>query len=310
MKKQFLLCAAFLSGTVIAWAQKPDTAQVLVHYKFSHVRDTTNREHPFIENMILIVGKNAGAYKSYDKRLQDALFKKQVQEQEANSVDGHVNIQRRSSGSGTEYYQFPNGKKLVRKEPLLFNNYLITDALPTIDWKISGDTATFGGLHCQKATARFKGRDYTAWFSPDLPLLIGPWKLNGLPGVIVEAYDTKKEVYFKFDGIEKAVVSTQKDDRPANQVSDSQGRMAVMIGMDDQNGDPNIIQIPTKAIKTTEKEFANLQEAMRKDPNAFAQSMVNAQAASQGGSRPAPKIDIRVGPPQVINNPIELPEKK
>jgi len=310
MKKQFLLCTVLLSGTGIVWAQKPDTAQVLVHYKFSHVRDTINREHPYTENMILIVGKNAGAYKSYDKRLQDALFKKQVQEQEANSVDGHVNIQRRSSGSGTEYYQFPNGKKIVKKESLLFNNYLITDALPAIDWKISGDTATFGGLHCQKATAHFKGRDYTAWFSPDLPLHIGPWKLNGLPGVIVEAYDTRKEVYFKFDGIEKAVISTKTDERPANQASDNQGRMAVMIGMDDEVGDPNIIQLPTKAIKTTEKEFANLQEAMRKDPNAFAQSMVNAQAASQGGSRPAPKIDIRVGPPQVINNPIELPEKQ
>lgn len=308
MKKQFLLCAALLSCTVIARAQNPDTAQLLVHYKFSHIRDTTNREHPYTENMVLIVGKTAGAYKSYDKRLQDALFKKQVQEQMANSADGRVNIQRRSSGSGTEYYQFPNGKKLARKEPLLFNSYLITDALPAIDWKISGDTATFGGLHCQKATAHFKGRDYTAWFSPDLPLHIGPWKLNGLPGVIVEAYDTKKEVDFKFDGVEKAVFSTKKEDQVAGPAPDNQGRMTVMIGMDDQAGDPNIIQVPTNAIKTNEKEFAKLQEAMRKDPNAFAQSMAAAQAASQG--RPAPKIDIRIGPPPVINNPIELPEKK
>jgi GLPGLI family protein len=308
MKKQFLLCAALLSCTIIARAQKPDTAQLLVHYKFSHIRDTTNREHPYTENMVLIVGKTAGAYKSYDKRLQDALFKKQVQEQMANSADGRVNIQRRASGSGTEYYQFPNGKKLARKEPLLFNSYLITDALPAIDWKISGDTATFGGLHCQKATAHFKGRDYTAWFSPDLPLHIGPWKLNGLPGVIVEAYDAKKEVDFKFDGVEKAVFSTKKEDQAAGLAPDNQGRMTVMIGMDDQAGDPNIIQVPTNAIKTNEKEFAKLQEAMRKDPNAFAQSMAAAQAASQG--RPAPKIDIRIGPPPVINNPIELPEKK
>jgi GLPGLI family protein len=307
MKKQLLLCAALLTSVLSASAQKPDTAQVLVHYKFSHVRDTTNREHPFTENMVLIVGKNAGAYKSYDKQLQDALFKKQVQEQMANSPDGRVNIQRRSSGSGAEYYQYPNGKKFFRKEPLLFNNYLITDALPVIDWKISGDTATLGGLHCQKAVTHFKGRDYTAWFCPDLPLPIGPWKLNGLPGVIVEAYDTKKEVVFKFDGVEKAGISTQKDTQAANQPQGNEGRM-VMIGMDDQAGDHNIIQPPANAIKTTEKEFAKLQEAMRKDPNAFAQSMAAAQAASQG--RPAPKIDIRIGPQPVINNPIELPEKK
>jgi GLPGLI family protein len=68
---------------------------------------------------------------------------------------------------------------------------------PLIDWKISSDTATFGGLHCQKATGHFKGRDYTAWFCPDLPVHTGPWKLNGLPGVIVDAHDAKNEVVFQ-----------------------------------------------------------------------------------------------------------------
>jgi len=310
MKKQMLLCAALLTATVIVRAQKPDTAQVLVHYKFSHLRDTTNREHPYTENMVLFVGKNAAAYRSYDRQLQDALFKKQMQEQLANSPDGRVNFQRKSSGSGTEYYQFPNENKMVRKELLFINNYLVTDILPSIDWKISSDTVTFGGLHCQKATTHFKGRDYTAWFCPDLPLHVGPWKLNGLPGVIVEAYDTKKEVEFKFDGIEKAVITPKKDDQSTGLVSDGPGRTTIMIGMDNTDSDPNIIQLPVNAIKTTEKEFANLQAAMRKDPNAFVQSMIAAQGGNMpGNGGPKPHIDIKVGPQIVINNPIELPGK-
>ena len=87
--------------------------------------------------------------------------------------------------------------------------------------------------------------------------------------------------------------------------------MTMMIGMDDQDGDPNIIQLPTNAIKSTEKEFSNLQEAMRKDPNAMVQSMLDARNASVpgGGNGPKMKIDIKVGPQPVINNPIELPEK-
>ena len=299
-----------ITAAIMARAQKPDTAQVLVHYKFSHIRDTTNRANPYTENMVLIVGKKAAAYKSYDGQMENALFKKEMQEKMANSPDGNVSINRRSTASGTEYYQFPNENKIARKEPLVFNKYLITDALPPMDWKISGDTATFGGLHCQKATTHFKGRDYTAWFCPDMPLHVGPWKLNGLPGMIVQAYDRKKEVVFKFDGVEKAVVTPQKDDHAAGPVADSQGQTVVMIGMDDQETDPNIIQLPANAIKTTEKEFANLRAAMRKDPNAFVQSLVDAQASNTPGGRPAPKIDIKMGPEQVINNPIELPEKK
>src|ERR1700744_6361001 len=203
MKRLITICALLAATVLTATAQKSDTAQVLVHYKFTHVRDTTNRDHPYTENMALYIGKNSSAYKSYDNVLEQAEFKKQVQAAMASSPDGHVSINRQKKGSGAEYYEFPNEKKLARKEGLVMETYLMEDAMPAIGWKISNDTMTFGGLHCQKATAHFKGRDYTAWFCPDLPLHVGPWKLNGLPGVIVQAYDTRKDVQFMFDGVEK-----------------------------------------------------------------------------------------------------------
>ena len=170
----FLLIVVFSLLSLRSMAQQnPERAQLVVHYNFSHLRDTTNRAQPYTEKMILFLGSHSSAYKSYDKAMADALMKKQIQEQMA-----------------------ANGK-LVRREKLI-NSYLIEEPLPAINWKINSDTATFGGLHCQQATAHFKGRDYIAWFCPDLPFHTGPWKLNGLPGVIVDAHDTKNEVVFKF----------------------------------------------------------------------------------------------------------------
>jgi len=101
----------------------------------------------------------------------------------------------------------------------------------------------------------------------------------------------------------------QKDEHRAGPVRDGQGPMIFTMGMDDSDSDPNIIAPPAKAIKTTEKEFTRLQEAMRKDPNAFVQSLLAAQAANNPGG-PKMKMDIKMGPPSVNNNPIELPEKK
>ncbi len=310
--KKYLAIGALLAATVqAALAQKPDTGQVMIHYKFSHLQDTTHKQHPYTENMVLLIGKNSSVYKSYDNMQEAAAFKKDIQAQVANSPDGNVRINRNRRGPGSEYYQFPNEKKLVRKEPLVMNRYLIEDVLPVIDWKISSDTATFGGLHCQKATSHFKGRDYTAWFCPDMPLHVGPWKLNGLPGAIVEAYDTKKDVQFTFDGVEKVALTSQKDSEAAGKSSGGQGPTIVMIGMDnDNNSDPNIIQLPENAIKTTDKEFVKLQEAMRRDPDAFVQSMMASQTANMPANGPRPQIKIKMGPPPVINNPIELPEKK
>lgn len=287
-------------------AQKPDTATIMVHYKFTHVRDTTNRAAPYTENMVLFVGNNAGAYRSYDRQLQNQLFKKQVQEQFANSPDGHFNISRHVTGSATVYFQFPNDRQLVRQEEM-FGTYIMNDQLPAMNWKITGDTASFGELHCQKATTHFKGRDYVAWFCPDLPVHVGPWKLNGLPGVIVDAHDTKNEVVFKFDGVEKvAYVPAEKKQEQAPPPADK--RMATI--MTELDEDPSLIQPPAKGTKTTDAEFAHMQDMLHKDPDAFA-AMLNASQSNNGpGDGPKPDhIRIKVGPGPVINNPIELPEK-
>jgi GLPGLI family protein len=317
MKSFILLSAGLILSAMDASAQRPDTAQVLVHYKFSHVRDTTNRGNPYTENMVLLIGKQAGVYRSYDHQLSVAQDKKKMKEAIANSAGGPLRINRQITGSATEYYQYPNDKKMLRKESL-FAYFLVTGALPVINWQISGDTASFGGLHCQKATGHFKGRDYTAWFCPDLLLHIGPWELNGLPGVIVEAYDATGDVRFTFDGMEKAVFVAKSDDQPAS-AQGGQGGLPPMPGMEDDNTDPDIIKVPDNATKTTDKEFAKLEEACRKDPNAFAQSMMAARSGGApgamaggpaGGQGPKMKMDFKAGPTPVINNPIELAEKQ
>jgi GLPGLI family protein len=310
-KKQMLIGTFLLLSIFTLKAQNPDTAQFMVHYKFSHLRDTNNRANPYTENMALFLGKNSSAYKSYDGQLENALFKKQAQEQIANSPDGRVRLNRNSRASGTQYYQFPGEKKMVRKEQLFMNSYLINESLPVIAWSISSDTASFGGLLCQKATAHFKGRDYTAWFCPDMPFHAGPWKLNDLPGVILDAHDSKKEVVFQFDGIEKVAARQHNySSQPNNEPQQDNGHKMIMIGGDDSDTDPAIIELPSRTIKTTEKEFAKLQEAMRKDPNAFVQSQMASSGMNGQDNGPKMKIDIKAGPGPVINNPIELPEKK
>jgi GLPGLI family protein len=84
----------------------------------------------------------------------------------------------------------------------LIRDYLIEEEIPMINWAILPDTKDIKGLSCQKATARFRGRNYTAWFCNQLPFNNGPWKLGGLPGLIIEAADDRNEVVFNFAGYE------------------------------------------------------------------------------------------------------------
>ncbi|MFD2871248.1 GLPGLI family protein [Mucilaginibacter ximonensis] len=316
MKKALFIVAA-LTTTLTASAQKADTARLIVHYKFSHIRDTTQRDKPYTENMVLFAGQNASVYKSYDRNVQNALMKKQIEEQVAaqkGSGNMRINISNRVPTSNAEYYIFNVDGKLIDKENLIATAYLIEQPIPKINWTITGDTSTIGGLHCQKATGPFKGRDYTVWFAPDVPFHVGPWKLNGLPGLIVDAHDKKNEVIFKFDSMEEATPAAKVHATVTNAAPG-----AKLFDVADGNADPNVIAVPVNAVKTTQKEFDKLSEAMRKDPQGF---MKSAMGSSGGSFSPRPdgaghasglgaitSVNIVAGPRAAVNNPIELPEK-
>jgi len=311
MKKLFTLFLGVCAIAAVAKAQKPDSTQAVAHYKFSHLRDTTKPDDIYIENMVLFLGRSASVYKSFDRKTQDALMRKQVAEQVAASAGGPIKINVKGGrASSTEYFTFADQKKFIRKEKLV-NNYLIDEPMPVIKWKITNDTASFSGLKCQKATAHFAGRDYTAWFCPDVPFHSGPWKLIGLPGLIVEAYDTKKQVVFKFDGLDNA----DKLEKPAPGdeagTIKTGGTVVKMVGMADDVDDPSVIALPSTGIKASEKEFTNLKEAMKKDPQAFMQAAMGGSGANvrmNANPNSTSKFQVSQGP--VINNPLELPEKK
>jgi GLPGLI family protein len=71
------------------------------------------------------------------------------------------------------------------------------------NWKISDSIKIFRGYQVQKAVTDFGGRSWIAWFTKDIPIPYGPYKFNGLPGLIMELYDTKKNYYFKVIKSEK-----------------------------------------------------------------------------------------------------------
>lgn len=66
------------------------------------------------------------------------------------------------------------------------------------NWIICDSTKTINGYNSYKATCHYHGRDWIAWFTPDIPINDGPWTLCGLPGLILEANDTNNLYSFRF----------------------------------------------------------------------------------------------------------------
>lgn len=70
------------------------------------------------------------------------------------------------------------------------------------EWTVHPDsTMQMLGYGCVYATCTYRGRDWQAWFSPEIPIGEGPWKLAGLPGVVLKAQDSKGQYFFEAESV-------------------------------------------------------------------------------------------------------------
>ena len=81
---------------------------------------------------------------------------------------------------------YPDGQVTVR-DAIIPNIYETREERKPIAWTLSDDTLTVGGYLCKTATCQLHGRKWTALYSEDIPTSAGPWKLCGLPGLILKA---------------------------------------------------------------------------------------------------------------------------
>lgn len=64
-------------------------------------------------------------------------------------------------------------------------------------WKLIDEYKIINTINCKKAEVSFKGRNWIAWYSPEIPLPYGPYKFAGLPGLIIKITDEKGDYDFE-----------------------------------------------------------------------------------------------------------------
>jgi GLPGLI family protein len=246
MRKLVYLFTALLVSTSVQ--SQTDTSIAIARYRFTHINDTTQPDRPVTGDMILYIGARMSRY-GYDRPAAATGGTVSMANVPTGSiksvsvVNGNVIVDgallSEFSYNNSLYKDIPSSQMTLLTMPAYSGKlFAVTDNTPLINWNIEAETKFIQGMQCQKATAGFKGRAYTAWFCSQLPYSNGPWKLGGLPGLILEAYDTKKEVVFTLTSFEGAQDKTV------------------------------LIDIPATVIQTTPKEYRQYQEALNKNADA------------------------------------------
>lgn len=105
---------------------------------------------------------------------------------------------------GEMIYRNFNKEKIILRFPksAALDEYTVNDTWIKIPWEIKEEVRKIGSFNCKKATGEFRGRFYTVWFTEEIPLPYGPFKLYGLPGLILQAEDSEKMFSVNMKSIE------------------------------------------------------------------------------------------------------------
>lgn len=175
-----------------------------IQYTKTCVDDTLElRSHT--DPMTLRIGKTAAMFYPTKRMWADSLLR--------TNFELHEKIYREANPIGKpainpiggleREYVFRNvkdGETMVFRK-IAGDNYYYIEPTEIPTWEIKQDSKEILGYQCQLAVCYFRGRKWEAWFSPEIPIHEGPWKLFGLPGLILAANDSKNHYTYQAIGI-------------------------------------------------------------------------------------------------------------
>lgn len=186
--------------TIIGYSQQDSQGLSLVNYTFDLNIFNFTEGIPYKSKLFFNDSTSLFIYNNMYIEGVTGFFKKVGDR--SGRVDG-VHFFRDFDEIGNRFYLEFSTNKLTCRE-LIRDEYevIVEDSNIDFNWEITNETKQIGKYTCHKATTKnFRGRNYEAWFTYDIPVPTGPWKFHGLPGLILEVHDDKDLVNITFNSI-------------------------------------------------------------------------------------------------------------
>lgn len=280
MKKLLPLLLLFFYLTGVYGQQDglvKDQFNYKIIYDLTYQPDSTDTESKKDEDMYLYIGDEMSRFSSAGKAIGDSL---KANFDYANfNQDAFIGMREQIPKTAFEYYIYKGlpAEEITYAREIVKDKYRYTEHKKLFDWKVIEETDTIAGFRVQKATTSFAGRDYTAWFTGEIPFSEGPYKFNGLPGLIVKIRDEKGHYIFELTEIQKL-----------------------------ENPLPLSFK-KEEFIETTQNKLSELENEYRRDPVGFVERSVPGAEIQYASDADQKKIERkRKEKLKKQNNPLEL----
>ena len=174
------------------YIKEHEEALLEVVYIRKAITDTTMRDSRFkLDPVILRIGKTKSMFCGEKKLWEDSLSKINYSSYYKILIASWERKDYFVTGGRYWAYIYKDFQNNVCKEYEYFDmeRSKYAEDLQTPEWTITDSVKTIHGYECFQATTDFKGRHWIAWFTPEIPISDGPWKLHGLSLYTSDAAD-------------------------------------------------------------------------------------------------------------------------
>jgi GLPGLI family protein len=208
MKKLLTIMAIVLTTGVQAQEEVLDTAQFVAVYNYQCTTQNDAGE-PVVDAMDIVVQVGRTMTKSMPWS-QSSLKPMSIEAEGKAYQEAYLHIP-------TIWMGWPEGQTTSRE--LIFPyNFEGKETTPEIQWTLGDDTLRIGDYLCQHATATFRGLTWQVYYTEEIPSSAGPWRLRGLPGLIVKA-ESGAHSFVLTQVLQQSEPITYKPDPEARQLS-------------------------------------------------------------------------------------------
>ena len=187
-------------------SMKPiDSTRLAISYDYTFCVDSDSTGKKLKDVYRLQIGNNVNRYYSEYSQRVDSIAFNYILSLKQEFIDQLTPDWTPSRLQRTLYSWIPEGVCPLYNDVYTFNTvaerkvssrfqyveYQYTEPLDVLDWEMLPGNENILGFECNRAKATFRGRTWVVCFTFDIPYPAGPWKLGGLPGLILKAEDTQ-----------------------------------------------------------------------------------------------------------------------
>ena len=182
-----------------------DNSQYLIIYDYEYARDAAFPEDKRNGITMLQVGKRYNRFMDYNEFRFDSLMDATAKNLKPYSETGPMMMMALKKRKFRENIVIDkqNNTEIIQRTAGLVQRYQYDEPCPMLKWELAEGDTIIAGYNCKKALTSLWGRDYIAWYAPEVDLPYGPYKFNGLPGLVFMVVDTHDNHKFTLSGLEK-----------------------------------------------------------------------------------------------------------